>query len=216
VIVVGAQLSPGEDGGFNTGAAYVFAKSEDDYVQQAQLRASDGAANHMFGHDVAVAGHVVVVGAPGGDSAYLFTTAGYELDKLQAHDSDGFAWFGRSVAIDEDKTVVVGSDGGEIYIFNAAGQQTGTASGLGDALSVAVDDERVLVAFVPEGLDDASSACVFSTAGDELVPRWVPEDSAPGHKFGKAVALEAEVMVVGAMYDDNAGNEVGSAYIFTL
>ncbi|MGA2004482.1 MAG: FG-GAP repeat protein [Terriglobales bacterium] len=46
------------------GATYVFVESGGTWSQQAELTASDGAANDWFGHSVALSGSTSVVGAP--------------------------------------------------------------------------------------------------------------------------------------------------------
>ncbi len=61
------------------GSAYVFGRSGMNWVQQAKLTASDGAANDAFGWSVGISGDYAIVGAYGDDdkgsnsgSAYLF------------------------------------------------------------------------------------------------------------------------------------------------
>ena len=55
----------------------MFVRSGTAWSQQAELTASDGAANDAFGSSVAISGSTVVVGAPGKNSstgaAYVFT-----------------------------------------------------------------------------------------------------------------------------------------------
>lgn len=48
----------------NQGAAYVFAQSGTNWLQQQELTASDGRAKDEFGHSVAVDGSTIVGGAP--------------------------------------------------------------------------------------------------------------------------------------------------------
>ena len=66
-IVVGAHYD--DDGGSNSGSAYVFRTSDDGatYVEVAKLTAADAAGNDLFGTSVAIAGGTVVVGATGDD-----------------------------------------------------------------------------------------------------------------------------------------------------
>ena len=82
-IVVGA---PGHthNGIRFAGAAYVFARQGERWVEQAKLTADDAAQSDRFGHSVALSGDTIVVGAPlhdtdrGADTgaAYVFTLAG--------------------------------------------------------------------------------------------------------------------------------------------
>ena len=61
-IVVGAQRD--DDGGSDSGAAYVFGSDgSGGFPQQAKLTADDAAGGDWFGNAVAVAGDTIVVGA---------------------------------------------------------------------------------------------------------------------------------------------------------
>jgi hypothetical protein len=66
-IVVGAHYD--DDGGSNSGSAYVFRTSDDGatYVELAKLTAADAASSDYFGASVAIAGDTIVVGAIGDD-----------------------------------------------------------------------------------------------------------------------------------------------------
>jgi len=62
--------SPGDDdGGAESGAATVFARSGTSWSEQAKLTASDAAAGASFGGSVAVDGETAVLGASGDDGA---------------------------------------------------------------------------------------------------------------------------------------------------
>ena len=78
--VVGAYKD--DDGGWNSGSAYVFVRSGTTWSQQAKLTASDAAAYDWFGWSVSVCGDTAVVGACLDDdgssdsgSAYVFNIA---------------------------------------------------------------------------------------------------------------------------------------------
>ena len=66
------------------GAAYVFARQGETWVEQAKLTADDAAQSDRFGHSVALSGDTIVVGAPlhdtdrGADTgaAYIFSPEG--------------------------------------------------------------------------------------------------------------------------------------------
>jgi len=87
VAVSGATVIAGADGddigaNLDQGSVYVFTRSGTTWTQRANMTASDGGASDDFGHFVALAGDLAVVGAPshhvGGisqGSAYAFTTA---------------------------------------------------------------------------------------------------------------------------------------------
>jgi len=100
-IVVGAMYDG--DGGYGSGAAYVFSTSDGGatYDQLAKLTASDASLGDWFGTSVAIAGDTVVVGAGGGDAAYIFltTNGGTTYDQVAKLTAAGDN-FGYSVAID--------------------------------------------------------------------------------------------------------------------
>jgi hypothetical protein len=93
-VIVGAIYD--DDSGLNSGAAYIFRRSGTVWVQEAKLRASDGAAEDYFGWSVSLDGNYAVVGAPGDDdhgdfsgSAYVFYCIGgawVQQAKLTASD----------------------------------------------------------------------------------------------------------------------------------
>ena len=78
-----------DDKGANSGAAYLFARSGSDWIQQAKLTAPDGAADDVFGWSVALSGNTTIIGAPtsifalpgGAGSAYVFEHSGSSWSK---------------------------------------------------------------------------------------------------------------------------------------
>src|SRR5690606_8806018 len=66
--------APGVDvnGQQDQGAAYVFTRTGDGWVERQKLLAPDGAARHEFGLAVALAGDTAVVGSRTANSVYVF------------------------------------------------------------------------------------------------------------------------------------------------
>jgi len=124
-VVVGA---PGDaSGGSNTGAAYVFARAGTAWSQQAHLKASNAAAQAVFGRSVALSGDTVAVGAPNASAVYIFVpaTPWAEQALLKASDTKMWDYFGASVSLDGN-TLAVGAYGsggvsnfhrGAAYVF---------------------------------------------------------------------------------------------------
>ncbi len=119
-VVAGAGLGSNA----NQGSAYVFVRSGVSWTQQAQLLASDGATNDLFGFSVAISGDTVVAGAIGDDvgananqgSAYIFARSGLswtQQQKLTASDGAASDFFGNSIGISGD-TVMVGALGDDV------------------------------------------------------------------------------------------------------
>ena len=55
------------DNGSASGSAYVFQRSDSTWTQQVKLKASDGAADDVFGYSVSISGDCALVGAYGDD-----------------------------------------------------------------------------------------------------------------------------------------------------
>jgi hypothetical protein len=146
--IVGAIASYNTDGtllasGWGTGAAYIFTRSGDSWLQQAKIRASDqatidprvGGVRTMaeFGKSVSISGdgNTAIVGSPGGvGGAYIFTRSGevWSEKKKILNPNMKLEGFGCSVSISGDgKTVIVGALGihyraehtptGAVYFF---------------------------------------------------------------------------------------------------
>ncbi len=90
-----------------------------------------------------------------------------------------------------------------------------------DLFGVAVATEGEWAFFGAEGDNPAGDnsgsvyVCRRSLSGDwSLEARLEPADGTAGDKFGSAVALDGDLLVVGARGDDDLGNGSGSVYIF--
>ena len=195
-VVVGAGGD--DDGGANSGSAYVFGEPAGGWVSatsSVKLTASDAAAGDVFGRSVAIDGGTVVVGADldddgGADSgsAYVFSKpAGGWVSaaggvKLTASDPASNDWFGYAVAVD-GATVVVsahhddddGISSGSVHVFSEP------ASGWASASS----DMKLI----------ASDAAVYD-------------------EFGSSVAIDNGTVVAGALGNDDDGSDSGSAHVF--
>lgn len=112
-LVIGAVLA--DDNGESSGKAYIFMRTEDNWVEQAILLPKDGAAGDFFGYASATNGRFAMVGALFNDemgsnsgAAYLFRRSGEhwsQIDKLTATDPVEDANLGSGVAISEDQTI---------------------------------------------------------------------------------------------------------------
>jgi outer membrane protein assembly factor BamB len=61
---------------------------------------------------------------------------------------------------------------------------------------------------------DSGAAYVFDVATGQQLLKLLPEDGEPGDAFGVSVAIQGNLAVVGSLYDDDAGQSSGSAYVF--
>ena len=177
----------------NQGAAYVFTRSGTTWTQQAQLTASDGAANDNLGFSVALSGDTALVGVP-------FDDVGAKADQGSAY------VFVRTGATWTQQAQLTASDG-------AAGDNSG--------YSVALSGDTALVGAYHDDVGvnaDQGAASVFVRSG----ATWTQQaqltafDGAPGDNFGYSVALSGDTALVGAWFDDVGPNaNQGSVYVFT-
>lgn len=187
--LVGAYAN--DDGGVNSGSAYVFRRNGTNWSQEDKLLANDRAANDLFGNSVSISGDLVVVGSPENDddgnssgSAYAFVRNGSSWNqqaKLTANDAGASQYLGYSVAVQ-----------GETIITSAHGHSgQGVLSGAG-------------YVFQRTGGNWSQSEKLIASDGSLL-------DS-----FSFGVALDQEHALLGAFGDDDHGGDSGSAYSFTL
>ncbi len=186
--IVGAYRD--DAAGEDAGAAHVFVRSGDQWVQQDKLVPDDLGESNYFGVSVAIDGDTAIVGANCGGAedggtgncddspgaAYVFVRQGTSWtlqQKLKAMDDDPGDRFGRDVTIDGD-TAVIGAHGDDL------------------------------------GGTNAGAVYVFKrTCGV-----WTEQLKIPGlgykHQFGRAVKLENDKLIVGA---PGRSYSSGAAYV---
>jgi hypothetical protein len=177
-----------------SGAVYVFRTSDGGatYDEVVKLTASDAAASDaatgdQFGISVAIDGDTVVVGASGGDAAYVFRTSDGgvmygQVAKLTAADAASYDYFGVSVAIDGG-TIVVGD-----FVDDGGGFPSGAV-------------------YVYRTSDGGATYA--------QVAKLTASDGASMDFFGGPVAIDGGTIVVGAPEDDDGGESSGSAYVYS-
>jgi hypothetical protein len=234
-----------DDAGSQSGSAYVFTRSGTTWTQQAKLTAADAAAGDYFGISAALSGDTAIVGAHGDDdagdssgSAYVFTRSGStwtQQAKLTAADGAADDQFGYSVALSGDAAIVganldddAGTASGSAYIFTRSvsiwtqqAKLTATDAAAGDrfGFSVALSgDTAIIGAFQDDDTASGSgSAYVFTRSGTTWTQqaKLTAADAARSDWFGFSVAIDGDTAIVGAIGDDDAGTDSGSAYIVT-
>jgi len=192
--------------------AYVFSRASGSHLADLPAAAAE---QFRFRRSVAVDGDVVVVGADGRNSwtggAYVYRTSGQQQVILSALDATEYSYFGASVAVDDDLIVVgaLRSNGGRgsVYTFDTTGQQLGNlaASDSSARFGTAVDvDDGIIVVGAPGNVySTPGSAYIFNTAGNQMVARLDGEGAVVGDNFGMSVAVDGDVVVVGAHGKDN-------------
>lgn len=232
------------DAGTSSGSTYVFQNVSGTMTQIAKLTASDATAGDFFGYHVAVHANVVVVGAPYSDpkgdlsgSAYVFKTNGItftQVAKLIENDGAESDYFGSAVAVHGDYiavsspfAVVEGFERGAVSIFkNISGTITQIAKisptdkTTRDDFGRAIDLEGdLLVVGAPlddDVADNSGAVYVYqlSNGNFSLLAKLVANDGQVGDKLGFTVSVQGDLVVAGALYDDDNGDDSGSAYVF--
>jgi hypothetical protein len=164
----------------------------DPWVQQAELTASDGAADNEFGYSVAISGTTLLVGTPYDEvgsnieqgAAYVFVQSGStwtQQAKLTVSNGKADDYFGYSVAIS-----------GTVAVVGAPGRTIGTNRKQG-----------IAYVFVRSGTAWSQKAQLTSS------------DGAAKDSFGHSVAVSSRTVVVGASLKTFGSNTLqGAAYVF--
>ncbi len=220
-VVVGAWHD--DDAGNNSGSAYVFRRddnatpsepTDDSWVEEDKLTASDAAGNDNFGIAVSISGDRAIVGSWLDDDAGSFSGSAYVFRR----DDNGTPTEpGDDFWVQEDK--LTASDA-------AAGDEFGKSVSIdGDRAAVGAYEDDDACADDPDPDCDSGSAYVFrrddngtrSDAGDDFwvqTAKLTASDTAADDFFGR-VAISGDHVIAGSL-DDEAGEDAGSAYIFLV
>ncbi len=194
-LVVGARYDSvplGKEPQSYSGAAYVYIKEGNNWVQQARLSPSTPKAGDLFGSAVAIDGDTIVVGAVGNDSidengddapemgaVYIYTRSGDQWQqqaKIEPEDGVEADYFGNSVAI-----------AGERIVVGASGKDLGNTSDAGKVYT-----------YYRSRTQWYQSQSIMSP------------DPEANDNFGASLDIDGPRVVVGAPSDD----KVGAAFIF--
>ena len=212
------------------------------WVEQDKLLASDRAAGDTFGNSVGISGDIAILGAYSDDdngtdsgSAYLFdVTTGSQIAKLTASDGAAGDYFGVRMAISGNIAIVGaffddddGTNSGSAYLFDTAtGSQLAKLTADEDAAGgdnfgadVAISGTTAIVGAYgnDDNGTDSGSAYLFDISdpcNPVEITKLTASDPSAGDYFGEFVAINGDFVIVGAPYDDDAGTDSGSAYIF--
>ncbi|NMB68048.1 MAG: hypothetical protein GYA20_04730 [Chloroflexi bacterium] len=219
----------------NQGSVYIFKRSGVSWNQQAQLTASDGAAEDYFGRSVSLAadGATALIGADfkrigennRQGAAYVFTEnegAWSQQARITAQEGSMYNWFGFSVGLSSDgRTALVGAEGyGAAFVFTLSGntwseQAVLNVEGItffwGVPVALSPDGHTALIedGYLFQYIDDNWQAG----------PNLQPEDSGTASNgFGSSVALskDGSLALVGAKFAQIGENQSqGAAYFFS-
>ncbi|MEZ4702377.1 MAG: choice-of-anchor D domain-containing protein [Rhodothermales bacterium] len=204
----------------------------------AKVLASRGEVEPRFGSTVAVSGDYAIVGAEGMSdtdpgSAYIYRRSGetwVQQTRLLANEAAGGDRFGSAVAIDGDRAVVGAWNAddarGAAYVFVRSGSvwvqqaRIQASDGLpGDRFgrAVSIDGDFMAIGALEDDNErglGAGSVYVYARSGatwDEQT-RLSGSDGRQGDRFGSAVAVRGQKLIVGAANGGFFGE--GKAYVF--
>ena len=164
------------------------------HAEEVNIKAGEPGSLMNFGMAVATSGNTLIVGATSNQGSsgnvYIFEhrkNSWGQQARINAKDAAVKDWFGWAVAIDGN-TAVVGAyeDGGQ-----GQNQGGGIAKGPGFVY--------VFVRGAKEWTEQA---------------RLSAKDKAPVDRFGNSVSISGDRILVGAPFDDDAGENSGSTYLF--
>jgi len=179
----------------NTYTLSLYRQSQEQFTQQAFIKASNSNAEDRFGHAIALDGNTLVVGAIGEDSAiqieqnnnagasrgavYVFVHQNgdwLQQAYLKAPNGDDYDNFGSSVSLDDD-TLVIG----------ARGERGNSAGVNGDPLD--------------NSMEDAGAAYIFVRVGETWEQQAYLKSANPtrNERFGSSVAISGDTVAVGAV-----------------
>jgi len=241
-LLVGAPEN--DDGGSESGSAYVFTRSAGSWMELQKLTASDAADGDYFGSSVSISGDTALVGATRDDdggassgSVYVFVRSGNtwtQQQKLTATDAAAGQGFGVSVSL-SGETALIGANGdaengagsGAAYVFvrssNTWTQQqklTATDAEPSDDFGWAVSlsgDTALVGADGEDGIDlSTGAAYVFVRSGNTWAQqqKLIASDPEKFDSFGEAVSVAGDTALIGAPYKDGVDLSTGAAYVF--
>ena len=241
--IVGAMFD-GDNGEDSGSAYIFVRDINGNWSEQQKLLPSDGAAFDRFGAAVAISGDSVIIGAPISDftdpvgsagSAYVFVRDSNgtwsQQQKLTPSSGSDVGRFGSSVAIHNDSVIVgapkddfAGTDAGRAYVYardsngNWSQQAQFAPGDIGEFAAVSVDihnDTAVVSVYFDNNYRGSAEVYVRDTNGNWSRQQTLSaSDAAITDFFGISVAVHNDTIAVGAYYDDDNGNNSGSAYVF--
>ena len=174
-----------------SGAAYIFKRIGNRWVQLIKLAPSDGFNNDYFGKSVSISGKNAIVGAIGKDdlgndsgAAYIFRRSGYfwsRQTKIIPENIGENNCFGASVNISDDYAII-GAYGDNMY-----GKRTGAA-------------------YVYQ----------LKRKRWNQIAMFRPKDGSDNDFFGYSVAISGRQVIAGAYGNDAKGEKSGAAYFYGL
>ena len=180
-----------DDLGYDSGSAYVFERAGGVWTRVAKLTASDGAPGDSFGWSVAIDDDTLIIGAHYDDDLGWNAGSAYVFERV------GGVW--------TQVAKLIASDGAAFDDFGSS------VSTHGDTAIVGAADDDDLG-------EDSGSVYIFEKVNNvwTQVAKLTSPDGAPSDYLGRAVSINDDKVIAGAIGDDDLGSSSGSAYVFDL
>lgn len=175
----------------DAGAAYIYRRdSAGQWLQEAFLKAGTTEFGDGFGYDVAIEGNVAVVGAP-------FSTGGEGAAYVFRYDTNLSAWSPPEEIISPVVIPTSAPTGVPGFGSNVAVSSDGNVI----AVSAALADQQAL-----------PSVYVYRFNGDSWQEDGILTggNTEPGDNFGASLAMEGDMIIVGAPLEDSALSGINS------
>ena len=173
------------------GSAYLYNIATGTQIKK--IWSSDGTPNNRFGSSVAIEGDRVIVGAPGGTAgdgnghAYLFSFNNNDTQEMTKLHRD--------------------FDAGTYQYFSQ---------------SVSIENGKAAIGAMGSRLNgevqysNAGAVYLFDTVSGDKITRFVASDATRDDTLGRAVVVTGNTIYTGSIWDDDNGDNSGSAYAFSI
>lgn len=182
-VSTGVDSIPNYLNGFNQGAAYVFVRQEDDWVQQAYLKADTTSVHGdaFFGAAVAIQGNTAVVGIPWRNVVGVANRSGGAFVFVRS----GQTWTHQALLLPPTSELKFGT-------------QVGT--------SVGISGDTLVLGSLDDSIDGSGAALVYVRKNAKWARKEVLKGQQPtaGDQYGAAVAIAGDTVIVGAPGEDSS------------
>ncbi len=187
--VVGAYGD--DDGGSESGSAYVYELSNGNWIFDTKLTASNPSSGDNFAYSVSIDGDRIICGSDREDSRGYNSGLAYIYQLQNGNWLERWTVYGADTWSEEHFGIAVNING-DYAIAGATGQ----------------DDNG----------DDSGCAYIYHYNNDAWYQqtKLVPSDGAENTRFGSSVSTYGNSAVIGAIMDNAQGSMSGAAYIFQL
>lgn len=173
--------------GIAVGSNVTAINGDNIFYEKTKLTASDGEIGDNFGCSVSIDGDYIIVGARYDDDKGEYSGSAYIFKKTAS------TW------VQQDKLLPLDLNADSNFGF-----------------SVDIDGEYAVVGATEHHSSRTGAAYIYKNTGEGWVQqtKLSPSDGTSADSFGYSVAIDDDTVLVGSIYDDDNGENSGSAYVF--